>query len=498
MVGPLSRRAFLELCAGVGLTLGLGRLTWSGEKAEAPQLVPSYRDWEDVYRERWRWDRVVRGTHTTANCIAACAWNLFVRDGIVWREEQSAPYTASNATVPDWNPRGCQKGASCSDLMIGPTRLRHPLRRVGPRGGGQWKRIGWDEALGEIAGVLVDTLARRGGGGALCELGGNFDFGTTLASTLRFFRQIGVPITDPTAHTGDLSVGAVITLGAGFTGGSSDDWFRSRYLVAWSFNPVVTRIPDAHFLAEARYGGARVVTIAPDLNQTAIHADLWISPRVGTDAALALGACQVIVEEGLYEAGYVREQTDLPFLVREDTRRYLREADVVPGGSEAVFAVWDEVAERLVWAPGSMGSSARTIALAPGVRPALEAEAEVELVSGRRVKVRPVFSLLRERLHAFRPEEAARITGVGADVIRRFAREFAAAPAALILIGYGGNKHYHGDLAQRAQILLASLTGNIGKPGSGHPAAGSTPKAWARRRAGPAGLPLLSSARGRT
>jgi nitrate reductase alpha subunit len=65
----------------------------------------------------------VRGTHTNANCVASCAWNLYVRDGIVWREEQSAPYAASNRTVPDWNPRGCQKGACYSDLALGPTRL---------------------------------------------------------------------------------------------------------------------------------------------------------------------------------------------------------------------------------------------------------------------------------------------------------------------------------------------------------------------------------------
>ncbi|MBI4515090.1 MAG: molybdopterin-dependent oxidoreductase [Deltaproteobacteria bacterium] len=466
-MASISRRAFLQLGAGGALALSLRRLTWAESLAAAAAPAPTYRGWEDVYRAQWRWDKIACGTHTSANCIAACAWNLYVRDGIVWREEQSAPYAASNATVPDWNPRGCQKGASCADLLLGPTRLRYPIKRVGPRGSGQWQRITWDEALGEIAGVLVDTLVRRGGGGAVCELGGNFDFGCTLASTLRFFRQIGVPITDPTAHTGDLSVGAVITIGAGFTGGSSDDWFRSKYIVCWSFNPAVTRIPDAHFLSEARYRGAQVVTIAPDYNQTAIHGDLWISPHVGTDAALALSACQVILEENRHNPDYIREQTDLPLLVRDDTRRYLRESDVVKGGSDSVFAVWDEAARRLVWAPGSMGSSQRTIALPGGMRPALEMRGDVQLASGERVAVRTVFSLLRERLQTFRPEAAERITGVSAEVIRRFARDFAQAPAALIIIGYGINKHYHGDLNQRAQLLMASLTGNIGKPGSG-------------------------------
>ena len=74
------------------------------------------------------------------------------------------------------------------------------------------------------------------------------------------------------------------------------------------FNPVSTRIPDAHFLTEARYRGARVVTVAPDLNSSAIHADQWINPLPGSDAALALAAVQVILEEGLHDEAYIRER----------------------------------------------------------------------------------------------------------------------------------------------------------------------------------------------
>ena len=469
-IAPLSRRGFLQLGAVAGLALSLRRLASAQGQLDAPTApaeIPSYRNWEDLYRERWHWDQVVRGTHTNANCVAACSWNLFVRDGIVWREEQSAPYAASNETVPDFNPRGCQKGATCADLMLGATRVRYPLRRVGARGAGTWKRISWDEALGEIASALVDTLARRGGGGVVCDLGVNFDYSVTLAGTLRFFRQIGAPVVDPSAHAGDLAVGGVITLGAGWTGGSSDDWFRSKYLVLWAINPVVTRIPDAHFINEARYGGTQVVTIAPDYNPSATHSDLWISPNPGTDAALALAACQVIVEESLFQADYVRKYTDLPFLVRGDNQRLLRESDIVSGGSEDRFAFWDEAKDALAWAPGTKGSTERTLTLPDGVRPALDVHKEVSLASGKRVAVRTVFAGLRERLQKLRPEDAARITGVSAEVIRDFARGFARAPAALILSGLGGCKNYHADLVQRSQLLLASLTGNLGRAGGG-------------------------------
>jgi DMSO reductase family type II enzyme molybdopterin subunit len=399
--------------------------------------------------------------------MASCAWDLYVREGVVWREEQAAPYTASNASVPDWNPRGCQKGAGCSDLMIGPLRLLHPLRRVGARGSGRWKRIGWDEALAEIAVATVDVLARRGGEGVLCELGTNLDYGPGLAGTLRFFRQIGALIPDVMAQEGDLCVGATITLGSAYTDGSSDDWFRSDYLVLWSVNAAVTRIPDAHYMNEARYRGGRVVTIAPDYSQSAIHADLWLSPRPGTDAALALAACRVVLEENLYQADYIREQTDLPLLVHADSRRFLRESEVVRGGRDDCFACWDEAKQALVWAPGTAGHSKRSLEFPEGVRPDLDARAEVRLASGEIVAVRTVFSLLRQRLERFDLEEASRITGIAPGVIRRFARDFAGARSALIVTGYRLTKGYHSDLVHRSQILLASLTGTIGRAGAG-------------------------------
>jgi len=114
----------------------------------AVAALPGYRTWEDLYRQKWTWDRVVHSTHNRANCMSACAWNVYVKDGIVWREEQSQTYDeGGRGGAPDFFPRGCQKGAGYSKLMVTPQRLRFPLERVGERGSGQWKRISWDDAL---------------------------------------------------------------------------------------------------------------------------------------------------------------------------------------------------------------------------------------------------------------------------------------------------------------------------------------------------------------
>jgi len=478
-----TRRQFLRTTGTAVLTLGLANLEFacksSDEPAEAPApaeptpgvaaapvaaVVPVYRTWEDVFRQQWTWDRVVRGTHTMTNCTSGCAWNLYVKDNMVWREEQQSPYTASSAGLPDFNPRGCQKGGCATNLMYSPSRIRYPLKRAGGRGEGGWKRISWDEALAEIATGIVDAIEQEGPGSILCEQGPNIGAGPNTAAGMRFFRLLGSPTTDSMAQIGDLSTGATITLGNGHPCGSSDDWCRSSYLVLWAFNPVSTRIPDAHFITEARYRGARVVTISPDYSNTAFHADMWINPRPGTDAALALGAAQVIIAEKRHNEAYVVEQTDLPLLVRTDTGRFVRESDLSKGGSETAFFVWDAGRKAPVPAPGSGSSDSLKGAAASAD---LQFKGTLSL-GGKSVPVRTVFSLLQEQLdRGYTPEQVARITGVPPEIIRRLGRDLAAAPAALILSQWGQCKFLHGDLAQRAQLLLVSLTGNIGRAGGG-------------------------------
>ena len=481
-----TRRDFLRATGKAVLALGLANLELAcggskettGSAASGPvpagtatplPPVADYRTWEDLYREKWTWDRVARGTHTMTNCVSGCAWGLYVKDGMVWREEQKAPYAASNPSLPDFNPRGCQKGACSSTLMYSPSRVRYPLRRVGERGEGRWERISWDEALANVATGIVDALEKEGPSSILCEMGPNVGAGPNTAAPMRFFRLLGAPATDSMAQIGDLSVGATITLGNGHPCGSSDDWWRSSYLVLWAFNPSATRIPDAHFLWEARYRGAEVVAICPDLSNSSIHADLWLNPRPGTDAALALAAAQVIIEENLYNAAFVAEQTDLALLVRGDTHRFVRESDLRKGGAENAFLLWDAKRGAAAPAPGSGKLESLD---AKDLRPDLGFSGTLS-IDGKAVPVRTVFALLREHLDkSYRPEQAAEITGVAAETIRRFARGFAKAPAALILSSWGQCKFLHADLIQRSQILLASLTGNFGRAGGGWRAGG--------------------------
>ena len=120
-----TRRVFVTSAAVLGLSLKYG---CSSETPEEGTAV--YRRWEDLMRNKWTWDRVARGAHGT-NCTGNCAFNVYVKNGIVWREEQQGEYGASGDDVPDYGPRGCQKGLRQAKQMYGKQRVLYPMKRVG-------------------------------------------------------------------------------------------------------------------------------------------------------------------------------------------------------------------------------------------------------------------------------------------------------------------------------------------------------------------------------
>ena len=408
------------------------------------------------------WDRVVKGTHPT-DCWYGmyCNYNLYAKDGVVLREEVAANYPP-RGEAPDFNPRGCQKGVCYSHRMYDPTRIKSPLKRLGKRGEGRWQRVSWEQALDEIAAGLLDVLVREGPEGVHEGRGSQWSRSNTFAAS-SFFDVLGVSRIDVSSEEGDDHQGAAVTFGKAVFSQSADNWFYADLILLWGANPAYTHIPNFHFLAEARYNGSKVIAISPDYNASAIHADLWVPIRIGTDAALALSIAQVILEEKRYNEPFIREQTDLPLLVREDTRKFLRESDLKRGGREECCYLYDRTSRRIREAPW------KSLTL-NGLEPALEGEYEVETRHGK-VKVRPVMALLKEKLdREYTPERAAGITGVPAPLIRQLAREIARAGGVVNVDTAVWGKFYHGDLIERATILVFALCGHLGRKGAAYSA----------------------------
>jgi DMSO reductase family type II enzyme molybdopterin subunit len=459
----ISRRAFLELGGGLGLSLVLLQFTGLAPRDAAAedrgeQALPRYDSWEDVYRNEWRWDRVTWGSHTNQCFPGGCSFHVQSRDGVVWREEQSATTEACSPDYPDFNPQGCQKGCGFHHALVSPDRVMHPLRRVGARGEGRWQRIPWDEALTRVADAILDAHQSAGPQSFVVDAPHIHAGSVALSGIHRLAYMLGGLVTDLNVAIGDDLKGILHTFGTMQLGYSADNFFDAELIVLTNSNLSATGTPIYHFLTEARYNGSEIVLLAPDYNPTALTADIHVPLRTGTDAALWLGVCQVILAENLLDAGFVREQTDLALLVRSDTGRYLRAQDV-DGGREDQLYFFDEATARIAPAPrGTLRFEGS---------PALVGSHRAKLADGREVEVKPVLALLREKLdRESTPEQAAAACGVGAEVIRGLARKVAR-KRTCCYIGFTSAKQFHGDLHERSLLLAMALTGNWGKSGTG-------------------------------
>lgn len=410
---------------------------------------------EQRYRRRFSWKQVTWATHC-ANCLATCSYRLYATDGGVRFEEQSGVYPAPEPGVPDPNPMGCQKGAAWHHQLSTGDRLLYPLRRVGERGSGQWERISWDEALDAVADAVCSAIDEFGPQAVLVDEtseGGML----TIGAQSRFASSLGAVSLDAIASVNDIPTGHHITFGNIMGGSAAEDTFHADVVLIWHANPAYTRIPYFHYLTEARYRGARLIHIAPDVNASSMHADVMAPIRPGTDAAFGLALCKVMLDEGLVDEEFVRTQTDLALLVRDDDGRLLRAVDCVEGGGDLSFYVWTDAG--LTPAPEDTLFHDRP--------PLLRGRFDATLVDGTRVSVRPAFDLLAERLAGYSPEAVQPVCGLHPDLTRQVARLVAGGRTKLHE-GFDTSKHYHGDLMERTMNLVLAFSGNWGRKGSGH------------------------------
>ena len=244
-----------------------------------------------------RSSRVVRGA-CPHDCPDTCAWEVEVEGGraVSLRGVKEHPFTRGGL---------CAKVNRYLDRVYSPDRVLHPLRRVGPKGGRHFERIGWDEALDHVAGRLARIVAESGGEAVLpySYLGTQ---GLVQGASIdrRLFARLGATRLVRAVCGSAPAAGLWATQG-GTKGMLPEDLRHSRLILLWGTNTIVTNLHLWPFVAEAREAGATVVVIDPLRTRTARAADLHVRPLPGTDAALALGLMHVIVAEGLHDADYV-------------------------------------------------------------------------------------------------------------------------------------------------------------------------------------------------
>lgn len=367
------------------------------------ELSRRSRNWEHMYRERWQHDKIVRSTHGV-NCTGSCSWQIFVKDGIITWETQQVDYPSLGNDSPEYEPRGCPRGASFSWYIYSPMRVKYPYIRkellslwreelaqatdpvaawerivsnpekrdqyVSARGKGGFVRASWDEVSELIAASTIHTIRKYGpdrvtGFSPIPAMSQ-----VSYASGSRFLSLIGGSILSFYDWYADLPPASPQIWGEQTDVPESADWYNAKYFIIWGTNLPMTRTPDAHFMVEARYNGTKVVGVSPDYAEYIKFADIWLPAKAGTDAALAMAMTHVILKEFYIEQptpyfiDYAKRFTDLPFLVtlREEQGAYrmdrlLTAHDLGVAEEHAMWkpVMWDEQRNQPVVPIGSIG-----------------------------------------------------------------------------------------------------------------------------------------------
>jgi nitrate reductase / nitrite oxidoreductase, alpha subunit len=368
------------------------------------------RTWEDAYRARWAHDKIVRSTHGT-NCTGSCSWKIYVKGGIVTWETQQTDYPRTRPDLPNHEPRGCARGASYSWYLYSANRVKYPMVRgrllkhwreakavartpvdawasimendgqrrdyQQQRGLGGFVRATWDEVNEIIAAANVYTIKTFGPDRVIGFSPIPAMSMISYAAGSRYLSLIGGVCMSFYDWYCDLPPSSPQTWGEQTDVPESADWYNSTFLIAWGSNVPQTRTPDAHFFTEVRYKGAKVVAVTPDYAEVSKLADLWMHPKQGTDAALAMAMGHVILKEFYFDKrssyfdDYARRYTDLPLLVqlKEHTLpdgsktlvpdRYVRASDFNGKLGQANHPEWKTVAfdemGKVVLPNGSIG-----------------------------------------------------------------------------------------------------------------------------------------------
>ena len=456
----LTRRGFVKLCAlaATAGTIGVGSRYF--------QIARSAETNGGKIE-------LVRST-CSPNCTGACAYHAMVYKGRIVSLIQAADYPEA-----EYNPRGCLKGQSMLNLIYGPDRLKKPLIRVGKRGEGKFKAVSWEEALDYVADKLAEIMKKYGPESVAVSVQVPGTGYVHKGAVIRTASMFGWSALHGYTMNGDLPAFWSQTFGVQTEEFESLEWVNSRYIAIFGSNIMVTRLPDAKFLNIARERGAKVVMIDMNFTPTAAKADEWIQINPSTDAAFALGIVNVIINEGLYDEDFIKTYTDMPLLVRLDNNKKLRAYEVkeLKDEAEKLRSQIPEYRDLFVVYDVNKGGFAipDPETLKRDFEPALEGTFEVELVDGRKVKVKPVFQLLKELVNRdYTPEKVAKIvTPEGrsereyVELIKRLAREMATTKPLHVVYGASNYQWYHGDLKGRALSLIVALTGNIGNPGAG-------------------------------
>ncbi|VVE82165.1 molybdopterin-containing oxidoreductase family protein [Pandoraea sputorum] len=248
------------------------------------------------------------------DCPDTCALHVTVENGVAIKVQGDADHPTTKGVL-------CTKVSRYTERTYHPDRLLHPLKRVGPKGSGEFVRVSWDEALDEIATRLGAIAAREPEAILPYSYAGTMGFVQGESMAARFFNKIGASDLDRTICASAGAAGLRYTYGAG-VGMHVEHFVDSKLILIWGSNPITSSVHFWAIAQEAKRRGAKLIAIDPYRSLTAEKCHQHIALLPGTDAALALGMMHVLIAEDLVDHEYIARHTVGYSELKDRVRRY--------------------------------------------------------------------------------------------------------------------------------------------------------------------------------
>lgn len=456
----LTRRSFLKTTGAVAGAAALGGVASPSLQA----LAETPRSGETV-------DEKVFYSNCGGNCGGgSCRMQGIVREG---KLVQVKPVSTYSANHPEFKT-GCMKGQTNPQRLYSTKRNLYPLRRVDgtERGAGEWERISWDEAIALLAEKMRSAQEQFGdsavafwhsyvNAGALNRATSFAPIkprGGTSVSLERFVQKTGATVMTPAADLCYMWMDAL--MGYSAYSASCTEVTKSKTILLWGINPIGASRDMQYYLRKAKENGATIITIDPRFQLSAAQSDIYLPVRPATDGFLALAMCNYIIENDWVDWDFLANESVAPCLRKEDgTLLHLSDLgmDLEEGPVNATTGQPTVVDAEVVYDPltGEFGSANKL------KDPAVKGSFEVD-----GFKVTTVYDYVVETIKEYTVEKAAEVCDVPADRIKEVARLYATAKPGGIAT-YQGCGHYQNSRhVYKDFLLLASLTGNLGKKGA--------------------------------
>ena len=259
-------------------------------------------DWVELSSRAWprREEHHYQLVPTTCfNCESACGLLAYID-----KETGQIRKFEGNPEHPGSRGRNCAKGPATLNQVTDPDRILYPMKRAGERGSGQWERVSWDDVLDTLAARIRAAIVEQRQNQIMVHIGRPGEDGFTE----RILASWGVD--GHNSHTNVCSSGG--RTGFQFWMGidrPSPDHANAKviYLISSHLESGHYFNPHAQRITEARANGAKVIVLDTRLSNTATHADYWLSPQPGSEAAINLAIANYLIAGKLYDREFVRQ-----------------------------------------------------------------------------------------------------------------------------------------------------------------------------------------------